>query len=80
MQGKMSLYGITTVLHEKRVDFEIFYILDYNFLLQWFWVLKFDTYTLLYISYLPLQLNSINHKDCDFYGFSKTTHKKNILG
>ena len=29
--------------HEKRVDFEIFYILDHNFLLQWFWVLKLDT-------------------------------------
>ena len=77
---RIAIFHHNTVLHEKRVDFEIFYILDHNFLLQWFWVLKFDTYTLLYISYLPLQLNSINHKDCDFYCFSKTTDKKNILG
>ena len=66
----------TTVLHEKRVDFEFFYILDHNFLLQWFWVLKLDTYALLYIPHLPLQSNAINHKDCDFMASQRQLIRK----
>ena len=67
---------LSTVLHGKRVDFEIFYILGHNFLLQRFWVSKLDTHTLLPISYLHLQWNVTNHKRSDFMASQRVVIRK----
>ena len=57
---------LCTVLHAKRVDFEVLKLLGHNVLREGFQVTKLDLLILPHIHYLPLQYKLITTKGCDF--------------